>query len=478
LYICEAIVGLLYTLCNVKMGTLSLENMESVSGLLSLQCGLCEGLIEAGISTPCCTSTVCKACAVSHLKTNSCCWVCESPIEEQQLLENKETSVNVEKIISGLLSCEICSETCHRAVYLTCCEGSTACRGCGVKHVTSNRSCWACSKSNIRSEDLESDQLVRDAINHHKDEGDHDKSALNKIFQRKILFLKDMVKRKDEQSEKERSDKEVINGQEEVLEPGEEPDDDISEKKRSPTPEKKSSKRDRTSSRERRRDKKKHKHKDDHNKRDDKRKRKHRDRSRERHRSRDREKRDRSRDKRRSPTRKDERSPSPEKNEIKKENGVGSFAALQKRIRIENELVEKKVKERIEEYISSMVTQQLRVRKSEIEKEVLKKVDLARQNMEEEVKLEIDLMRKLREAEEKKKMDEINSKMAEKERALEEEKKKLAEDRLAILEHQMKIEKEKQKEKKKQEKKSKQEQMKILGKDKSRPKLSFSLTKS
>jgi len=56
--------------------------------------------------------------------------------------------------------------------------------------------------------------------------------------------------------------------------------------------------------------------------------------------------------------------------------------------------------------------------------------------------------------------------------------KKLAEDRLAILEHQMKIEKEKQKEKKKQEKKVKQEQMKILGKDKSRPKLSFSLIKN
>jgi hypothetical protein len=64
------------------------------------------------------------------------------------------------------------------------------------------------------------------------------------------------------------------------------------------------------------------------------------------------------------------------------------------------------------------------------------------------------------------------------ERLLENERKKLAEDRLAILEHQMKIEKEKQKEKKKQEKKVKQEQMKILGKDKSRPRLSFSLIKN
>ena len=64
------------------------------------------------------------------------------------------------------------------------------------------------------------------------------------------------------------------------------------------------------------------------------------------------------------------------------------------------------------------------------------------------------------------------------EEALANEKKKLAEDRLAILENQMRIDKEKQKEKKKQEKKVKQEQMKILGKDKSTPKLSFSLNKN
>merc|ERR1712200_198609 len=146
----------------------------------------------------------------------------------------------------------------------------------------------------------------------------------------------------------------------------------------------------------------------------------------------------------------------------KKENGVGSFAALQKRIKVENEIVEKKMKERIEEYIANMVTHQLQARK----------------NMEEEVKIEFDLMRRAREEEEKKKMDEMNSKMAEREKALADERKKLAEDRLAILENQMRIEKEKQKEKKKMEKKSKQEQMKILGKDKSRPRLSFSLMKN
>lgn len=44
-----------------------------------------------------------------------------------------------------------------------------------------------------------------------------------------------------------------------------------------------------------------------------------------------------------------------------------------------------------------------------------------------------------------------------------------------MIEDQMKIEQERNKLKKKEEKRAKQEQKKILGKDKSRPKLSFSL---
>ena len=35
------------------------------------------------------------------------------------------------------------------------------CRGCGIKSVTSNRSCWSCNKTNIRSEDLVTDKLLR-----------------------------------------------------------------------------------------------------------------------------------------------------------------------------------------------------------------------------------------------------------------------------------------------------------------------------
>ena len=76
-------------------------------------------------------------------------------------------------------------------------------------------------------------------------------------------------------------------------------------------------------------------------KRDERRKRKHRsrDRSRDRRRSRD-----RSKDRSRRRDKEEEKEDS--KKEVKKENGaVGSFAALQKRIRIEGEIVEKKVTE-------------------------------------------------------------------------------------------------------------------------------------
>ena len=53
-----------------------------------------------------------------------------------------------------------------------------------------------------------------------------------------------------------------------------------------------------------------------------------------------------------------------------------------------------------------------------------------------------------------------------------------AEERLKMIEEQMKIEEEKLKFKRREEKKVKNEQKKILGKDNSRPKLSFAITAS
>jgi len=466
---------------------MAVENVENKEWLSDRQCGLCRGMLSQPVNVPCCSSLSCKRCALKHLETTSKCWSCESSVNEDQLAEHKDIGESIEQIITSLLACALCRESCHRAVFLPCCQGDAVCRGCGVKHITSLRNCWSCNKANIRSEDLEADQQLRDALNYNKDEKEHSQELLNKLFLRKIDLIEEKTRRT--QAETDKSDKIVVNNTNGVNQDGEsakeqDGEEEVRERgEASPTPDKKSSKRERSGSREKRRDRKR-KHKEDH-RRDEKRKRKHRDRSRDRHRSRDR---DRERDRSKSRTRErnkpkvKEEENAEEKKEIKKdmkkENGVGSFAALQKRIRIENEIVEKRVKEKVEEYISSMVSQQLRVGKNEIEREVLKKVDLARQNMEEEVKLEIDLMKKKRETEEKMKMDEMNARMAEKEQSLENERKKLAEDRLAILENQMRIEKEKQKEKKKLEKKSKLEQMKILGKDKSRPRLSFSLNKN
>lgn len=56
----------------VENGTEVVENGtdKSVSWLLSRQCGICQGLAEDGVSTPCCSSTACKPCALKHLESD------------------------------------------------------------------------------------------------------------------------------------------------------------------------------------------------------------------------------------------------------------------------------------------------------------------------------------------------------------------------------------------------------------------------
>lgn len=77
--------------------------------------------------------------------------------------------------------------------------------------------------------------------------------------------------------------------------------------------------------------------------------------------------------------------------------------------------------------------------------------------------------------EELKKRQELENIIAENNRKIEEAQRKLAEDRLAIIEEQRKMDEERQKMRKEQEKRVKEEQKIILGKNNSRPKLSFSL---
>lgn len=56
----------------VENGTEVVENGtdKSVSWLLSRQCGICQGLSEDAVSTPCCLSTACKPCALKHLESD------------------------------------------------------------------------------------------------------------------------------------------------------------------------------------------------------------------------------------------------------------------------------------------------------------------------------------------------------------------------------------------------------------------------
>ncbi|OAD61022.1 hypothetical protein WN48_01090 [Eufriesea mexicana] len=75
----------------------------------------------------------------------------------------------------------------------------------------------------------------------------------------------------------------------------------------------------------------------------------------------------------------------------------------------------------------------------------------------------------------RKKREELERIMEENNRKIEEAQKKLAEERLAMVEQQRLMEEERQRMRKEHEKRVKEEQKKILGKNNSRPKLSFTL---
>jgi len=177
------------------------KDVNSVAWLQAHQCGLCQGLIDICLATPCCQSTACKQCANKHVKTNSTCWTCEAALEKEKLEKNEDISDDYESIAESLVTCAVCKSVCHRAVGLPCCPGSPVCRACGVKYITSHRSCWSCKKENIRSEDVDSDQKLRDAINHLKDEGKQDKKLADFLFDRKLTALREKLKNVEEEED-------------------------------------------------------------------------------------------------------------------------------------------------------------------------------------------------------------------------------------------------------------------------------------
>ncbi|KAH0811225.1 hypothetical protein GEV33_011566 [Tenebrio molitor] len=148
----------------------------------------------------------------------------------------------------------------------------------------------------------------------------------------------------------------------------------------------------------------------------------------------------------------------------------------------EQRLIEEETAKRIEELVKKRVEEELEKRKDEIEKEVTKRVEEAKRIMEKQMMEDLERRRekqreeeKRREEEEQRKQEMVERILEENQRKIEEAQRKLAEERLAMVEEQRKMDEERQRLRKEQEKRVKEEQKKILGKNNSRPKLSFSL---
>jgi len=152
-----------------------------VDWLLRHQCGLCEGVMDICVETLCCQSTACKQCADKYIKSNSTCWTCELSIEKDKLITNKNLTEDYKKITESLVSCYICKSTCHRAVTSSCCGGAAVCRGCGIKYITTNRTCWACPTKAMKSDDVDKDQILR-MINILSTEDCPRKETMNRTF--------------------------------------------------------------------------------------------------------------------------------------------------------------------------------------------------------------------------------------------------------------------------------------------------------
>ncbi|KAM9173209.1 arginine and glutamate-rich protein 1 [Pangshura tecta] len=149
---------------------------------------------------------------------------------------------------------------------------------------------------------------------------------------------------------------------------------------------------------------------------------------------------------------------------------------------IEEKLIEEETARRVEELVAKRVEEELEKRKDEIEREVLRRVEEAKRIMEKQLLEELERQRqaelaaqKAREEEERAKREELERILEENNRKIAEAQAKLAEEQLKIVEEQRKIHEERMKLEQERQRQQKEEQKMILGKGKSRPKLSFSL---
>merc|ERR1739844_310938 len=182
-----------------------------------VKCRVCSGVYKRAVKLPCCGYRACRACAVKHATKLKKCWnkKCGKPLATADLENDEEQREKVTKWMErkakweeglkggDLLKCSVCEEICKRAVSMSCC-GKAACRACAVKKLTAKRECWieSCSAIGKSSDELENDDLVREAIEHFKKHGEMDMKHAKKEGAKKPAEKKENKADKDTKTTK------------------------------------------------------------------------------------------------------------------------------------------------------------------------------------------------------------------------------------------------------------------------------------
>ncbi|CAF0876434.1 unnamed protein product [Rotaria sordida] len=145
-------------------------------------------------------------------------------------------------------------------------------------------------------------------------------------------------------------------------------------------------------------------------------------------------------------------------------------------------LIQAEVDRRVKDIVEIRVREELERRKDEIENEVKRRVDVLKRTMEKQMLIEIEKrnheeIRKLiiKEEEERKKREDLEKILAENERKLTEAKKKLAEEEEKLRTEQLRLMEDRERFERQLGKQHAREQNLILGKNKTRQKISFTL---
>ncbi|CAF0846299.1 unnamed protein product [Adineta ricciae] len=145
-------------------------------------------------------------------------------------------------------------------------------------------------------------------------------------------------------------------------------------------------------------------------------------------------------------------------------------------------LIQTEVERRVKEIVETRVREELERRKDEIENEVKRRVDVLKRSMEKQMLLELekrnnDEMRRLiaKEEEERKKREDLERILAENERKLSEAEKRIAEEEEKLRTEQLRLMEDRERFERQLGKQQSKEQNLILGKNKTREKISFSL---